>query len=46
MTERWLLALLLLVTAAVARGEAAWPGGIAFVDLGLRNKLGVPQCSL
>jgi murein DD-endopeptidase MepM/ murein hydrolase activator NlpD len=34
MTERWLLALLLLVTAAVARGEAAWPGGIAFVDLG------------
>jgi murein DD-endopeptidase MepM/ murein hydrolase activator NlpD len=34
MTERWLAALLLIVTAAVARGETAWPGGIAFVDLG------------
>ena len=34
MSKRRLGALLLLVSAATARGEAAWPGGIAFIDLG------------
>jgi murein DD-endopeptidase MepM/ murein hydrolase activator NlpD len=33
-TERWWIALLLLAAVATASADTAWPGGIAFIDLG------------